>query len=105
MVFGLFKKKDNKKQTSTSKDNRYLLMTVKEVVKVTEDAVNIVFDKPEETFNYLPGQFITLIFTIDGKKLRRAYSLCTTPGVDDYPAVTVKKVPGGVVSNYINTRV
>ncbi len=103
MVFGLFKKKDKGKgESSAPKDNRYLQMTVKEIVKVTNDAVNVIFEKPEEVFNYLPGQFITLIFTIEGKKVRRAYSLCTTPGVDEFPAVTVKKVPGGLASNFIN---
>lgn len=105
MVFGLFKKKDkDKKDSNTPKDNRYLKLIVKEIVKVTSDAVNVIFEKPQETFNYLPGQFITLIFTIEGKKVRRAYSLCTTPGVDDYPAVTVKKVKGGLASNYINDK-
>lgn len=103
MVFGLFKKKDkNKDEKTTQKDDRYLQLTVKDIVSVTNDAVNVVFEKPETVFNYLPGQFITVIFTIDGKKVRRAYSLCTTPGVDENPAVTVKRVEGGIVSNYIN---
>ena len=107
MVFGLFKNK--KKETSNDnkavKDSRYLDMTVREVVRVTADAVNVIFEKPEREFTYQPGQFVTLIFTIDGKKVRRAYSLCTTPGVDEYPAVTVKRVEGGLVSNHINDNV
>lgn len=106
MVFGLFKNKKKETQKSEkAKDSRYLNLKVREVVNVTADAVNVIFEKPEGDFNYLPGQFITLIFTIEGKKVRRAYSLCTTPGVDEHPAVTVKRVQGGLVSNYVNDHV
>lgn len=101
MVFGLFKRK-NKEQ---SKDSRYLTLTVKEVIEIAQDAVNLIFEKPEADFEYAPGQFITLIMTIDGKKIRRAYSLCTTPFEDEFPGVTVKRVPDGIMSNYINDHV
>ncbi|WP_420317973.1 2Fe-2S iron-sulfur cluster-binding protein [Ekhidna sp.] len=95
MAFGLFKKK--KKQ----KDDRYQVLTIKEVVHVAKDAVNLVFEKPE-SFEYEPGQFITLIKEVNGKKIRRAYSLCTTPFEDENPAVTVKRVDGGAMSNDLN---
>lgn len=95
MAFSLFKK--NKKK----KDNRYQTLTIKEVVKVAKDAVNLVFEKPE-SFDYEPGQFITIIKEVNGKKIRRAYSLCTTPFEDENPAVTVKRVEGGAMSNDLN---
>ncbi|MEQ9468489.1 MAG: ferredoxin--NADP reductase [Ekhidna sp.] len=95
MAFSLFKKKKNKK------DDRYQTLTIKEVVKVAKDAVNLVFEKPE-SFSYEPGQFITLIKKVEGKKIRRAYSLCTTPFEDEHPAVTVKRVEGGAMSNDLN---
>ncbi len=95
MAFSLFKKKKEKK------DNRYQTLTIKEVVNVAKDAVNLVFDKPEN-FEYQPGQFITIIKEVNGKKTRRAYSLCTTPYEDDNPAVTVKRVDGGSMSNHLN---
>ena len=95
MAFSLFKK--NKKK----KDDRYQLLTIKEVVNVAKDAVNLVFEKPE-SFNYEPGQFITIIKEVNGKKIRRAYSLCTTPFEDEHPAVTVKRVDGGAMSNDLN---
>ncbi|MEO1255619.1 MAG: hypothetical protein AAFY41_12180 [Bacteroidota bacterium] len=53
MAFSLFKKKKN------VKDDRYQTLTIKEVVDVAKDAVNLVFDKPE-SFEYEPGQFITI---------------------------------------------
>ncbi|GAB4252794.1 MAG: phenylacetate-CoA oxygenase/reductase subunit PaaK [Ekhidna sp.] len=95
MAFSLFKKKKGKK------DSRYKTLKIKEVIKVAKDAVNVVFESPEE-FEYQPGQFITIICEVNGKKLRRAYSLCTTPAEDVNPAVTVKRVEGGAMSNHIN---
>ncbi len=98
MAFGFFKKK--KKESSN--DSRYFDLTVKEVIKVGMDAVNVVFENPGSKFQYEPGQFITLIDTINGEKIRRAYSLCTTPFIDNDPAVTVKRVPDGRMSNHVN---
>lgn len=102
MAFGLFKKKKKKEE---KKDSRYLNLTVREVKEVAKEAVNVIFEKPTENFHYKPGQFITLIMRIDDKKIRRAYSLCTTPLEDEYPAVTVKRVPAGILSNYVNDHV
>ncbi|MEO9482165.1 MAG: ferredoxin--NADP reductase [Ekhidna sp.] len=95
MAFSLFKKNKNKK------DDRYQILTIKEVVDVAKDAVNLVFEKPE-SFDYQPGQFITIIKEVNGKKIRRAYSLCTTPFEDENPAVTIKRVEGGAMSNELN---
>jgi len=80
----------------------YYYLKVKELIKETEEAVTLVFEKPEKgKLNYKPGQFLTLILTIENEKIRRSYSLCTAPGVDDCPAVTVKRVINGKVSNYL----
>lgn len=98
MAFGLFKKK--KEQT----DSRYQVLKVREVVNIAKDAVNLVFEKPEK-FDYEPGQFITIIHEVNGKKIRRAYSLCTTPFEDEFPAVTVKRVEGGAMSNFLNEHI
>ncbi len=98
MAFGLFKKKKSKE------DNRFKDVVIKDVVHIAKDAVNLVFGKPE-VFDYQPGQFITIVHEVNGKKIRRAYSLCTTPFEDEYPAVTVKRVPGGQMSNFLNEHV
>ncbi|MFY0606200.1 MAG: ferredoxin--NADP reductase [Cyclobacteriaceae bacterium] len=98
MAFGLFKKKNKE----VKKDERYQTLKVKEVIRVAKESVNVVFEQPSGGFDYKPGQFITLIKEVGGKKIRRAYSLCTTPFIDQDPAVTVKRVPGGLMSNHIN---
>jgi ring-1,2-phenylacetyl-CoA epoxidase subunit PaaE len=98
MAFGLFKRKEKKPKT----DNRYINLTIKKVVPVSKEAVNVIFEKPETGFDYKPGQFITLIDEVNGKKIRRAYSLCTSPLLGEDPAVTVKRVEGGQMSNHVN---
>jgi ring-1,2-phenylacetyl-CoA epoxidase subunit PaaE len=97
MAFGLFKKK--KKEVN---DERYTTLVIKEVVPIAKDAVNLVFEKPASKFEYQPGQFITIIDEVNGQKIRRAYSLCSTPFLDEFPAVTVKRVADGRMSNHIN---
>lgn len=99
MAFGFFKKK--KKEVKNTKD-KYLRLTVKEVIKETDKAVSIVFDTNSSQMPYEAGQFVTLIETINGQKIRRAYSLCTSPFTDEFPAVTVKRVAGGSMSNHVN---
>lgn len=85
--------------------NNYQLK-VKEVVNETKDAVTLVFENPAEgNLTYKPGQFLTLIFSLEGESVRRAYSLCSAPDIDAHPAVTVKRVEGGKVSNYINDHI
>jgi len=103
MVFGLFKKK--KKEKSAAAPDKYINLTVSDVHKETKDAVRVEFDWPEGGMEYAPGQFLTLILPINGKKVRRAYSLSTSPFLDEKPAVVVKRVVDGLVSNYVNDNI
>ncbi len=82
-------------------NDHYYNLKVKEVIRETSDAATIVFEQPAKALEYKPGQFLTLLLTIDGEKVRRSYSLCTCPLVDSNPAVTVKTVAGGKVSGYL----
>jgi len=77
------------------------LKLVKKIYE-TADAVTLYFRQPFfSKIKYESGQFLTLIFTIDGEDYYRAYSLSSAYKVDSYITVTVKKVPDGIVSNYI----
>jgi 3-ketosteroid 9alpha-monooxygenase subunit B len=83
-------------------------LEVKEVVRETPDAVSIVFAVPGElhqVFSYLAGQFVTLRVTARGQEHVRAYSMSSSPGIDDDLQVTVKRVSDGVVSNWLNDHV
>jgi ring-1,2-phenylacetyl-CoA epoxidase subunit PaaE len=80
-------------------------LVVKDLINETSDAVSVHFDIPldiQDKYRYKPGQYLTLKLTLDGEELRRAYSLCSSPYVDSTPAIAVKKVAGGRMSNYIN---
>ncbi|MGC4088100.1 MAG: FAD-binding oxidoreductase [Polyangiaceae bacterium] len=52
-------------------------------------------------FVYYPGQFCTLVLPIDGKKVVRSYSISSTPTRPYVLEITVKRVPGGLVSNWL----
>ncbi len=78
-----------------------LILKIKDIIKETEDAITIVFDKND--LEYEPGQYLMLKIPHEGNVLFRAYSLCTSPFVDEFPAITVKRVCKGKVSNFLNS--
>ncbi|WP_439881927.1 2Fe-2S iron-sulfur cluster-binding protein [Pontibacter sp. MBLB2868] len=80
----------------------YFTLKVVEVTHETSDAVTLHFEHPEkQAVSFKPGQFLTLILNLEGKEVRRSYSLSSTPHEAPRLAVTVKRVSGGLVSNYL----
>jgi ring-1,2-phenylacetyl-CoA epoxidase subunit PaaE len=80
-------------------------LTIKQVTKVTSKAVEILFEIPQslkEDFTHGAGQYLTLQATIEGKEVRRAYSLSSAPH-EKNPKVVIKAVEKGVFSNYAMT--
>jgi ring-1,2-phenylacetyl-CoA epoxidase subunit PaaE len=79
-------------------------LRVRAVEPDTAEAVVVSFDVPDdlrEVFSFTQGQYLTLRKEIEGQDLRRSYSICA--GVDDGELrVGVRKVRGGVFSNWIN---
>lgn len=89
-------------------DTNFYPLTVAAVEPATDKAVVLAFDIPsdlKETFQYKHGQYLTLRFTFKGKEERRAYSLCSSPSVDQQLKIGVKRVERGLVSNHINDNV
>jgi ring-1,2-phenylacetyl-CoA epoxidase subunit PaaE len=81
-------------------------LRVAEVIAETADANSIRFDVPSELrerFAFKAGQHLTLRAVIDGEEVRRNYSLCTAPAEQDW-MVTVKRIGGGLFSNWIGDR-
>ncbi|MDV6250774.1 hybrid-cluster NAD(P)-dependent oxidoreductase [Vibrio sp. EA2] len=68
----------------------------------THDTVSIKLAELTESllFQFKPGQFINLGVEIDGKMEFRAYSISSVTE-DDHLQLTIKRVAGGKVSNYI----
>jgi all-trans-retinol 13,14-reductase len=73
-----------------------------EVVDVTADVKALRFvDESGAPLRYKPGQFVTLELDIAGKKVFRSYTMSSTPTQTEYFEVTVKRVDGGLVSNWL----
>jgi 3-ketosteroid 9alpha-monooxygenase subunit B len=88
--------------------DRYHALPVKRVVRETDDAISIVFDVPDalaSAYAYAAGQFVTLRVVVDGEPQLRSYSMSSAPGIDQLLQVTVKRVPDGLISNWLNDRV
>lgn len=81
-------------------------LKIKEVIRETPQTVSLDFIIPEELkseFSFKAGQYITIKTQVNGKELRRAYSLCSAPGTDNFK-VTVKEVPDGQFSVIANNK-
>ncbi|WP_018150083.1 hybrid-cluster NAD(P)-dependent oxidoreductase [Leeia oryzae] len=69
----------------------------------THDVKTFVFRSSEpRRFAYHPGQFLTLELQIEGETVNRCYTLSSTPTRPDAVSITVKRVPGGMVSNWLH---
>lgn len=55
--------------------------------------------------NYEAGQFLPLIFNVNGKEYRRSYSFCSAPVIDEPLAVAVKLVENGEISRFIHHQI
>ncbi|MGH3243644.1 MAG: 2Fe-2S iron-sulfur cluster-binding protein [Spirillospora sp.] len=77
---------------------------VVDVVHETADAHSLVLEPAEDDrdrFSYRPGQFLTVRVPAGDGWAARCYSLCSSPLTDDRLKVTVKRVDGGLGSNWI----
>lgn len=89
---------------SSVPDTRYHRIAVRAVVDETADTKSLVLDIPADLaalFRYQPGQFLTLRLPVAGRLVPRCYSMSSTPGLDDAPRVTIKRVRDGRGSNWI----
>ena len=81
---------------------QYFTLKVVNVIKPVADVVTICFKQPGlKKVKYKAGQYLTLVVKIGGRKYIRPYSLSSAPGIDPLLEVTIKRIPGGIVSNYL----
>jgi ring-1,2-phenylacetyl-CoA epoxidase subunit PaaE len=84
----------------------FYALTVQHIKPLTPTSVAITFSIPKELiqpFNFAPGQYITIKKEINGKELRRAYSISSSPK-RNYITIGVKRVDKGGFSEYANTK-
>ncbi|MFJ9993486.1 FAD-binding oxidoreductase [Pseudomonas putida] len=73
------------------------------VIDETHDVKTFVFHCPDyHALAYEPGQFLTVSPLIDGQSISRCYTLSSTPTRPFSFSITVKRVPGGTVSNWLH---
>lgn len=80
-------------------------LKVSGVIQETADTRSYVFEIPKhlrQAFQYKAGQFLTFEIPFQGMQIRRCYSLASSPDVDAWPKVTVKRVKDGRASNWFN---
>lgn len=78
-------------------------LRVVEVRRETADAVTLeIAERDGAPLLFEAGQFLTFHLEVDGERLRRAYSLSSSPLSGPTATITVKRVAGGRVSNWLN---
>jgi len=101
-------------QTASRRRASFHTLTVSEVRRLTDDAIEVTFAVPAELagqYDYLPGQYVALRTTLPDEngephEIRRSYSICAEPRTfadgSSEIRVAVKKDLGGVFSTWAN---
>ena len=77
-------------------------LTCIERIEETPDAATFVlYASSGAFFHFLPGQFVSIGAEIDGKTHWRAYSISSSPTRPETLSITVRRVAGGLVSNWL----
>jgi len=92
----------------TRRRAQFHALTVAGVERLTDDAVAVTFNVPEELcgeYAFAPGQHLTLRATIKGEEVRQSYSICIAPSAAAATGtvrVASARVAGGRMSNWLN---
>lgn len=77
-------------------------LRITEILRDTDDTTTFrVQGDPLCRFHFKPGQFVNLTLEIGGKRIIRSYSISSSPTRPYTLELTVKRVPGGLVSNWM----
>jgi ferredoxin-NADP reductase len=73
------------------------------VQDITHDVKTFLFEAAQPAlFGHEPGQFVALQLQIDGRPVSRCYTISTPPTRPHLLGITVKRQPGGLVSNWLH---
>jgi ring-1,2-phenylacetyl-CoA epoxidase subunit PaaE len=84
--------------------SHFYKLQIKEVKRETPSAVSVSFTVPSElknTYQFIAGQYINIKLTLDGKEIRRAYSICSSPESGEL-RIAIKSVKNGLFSKFAN---
>lgn len=78
-------------------------LVCRQVLDITHDVKTFLFESERPAlFHFDPGQFITLRLQIGGRAVDRCYTISTPPTRPHLIGITVKRQPGGLVSNWLH---
>ena len=78
-------------------------LVCRQVQDITHDVKTFLFEPAQPAlFQHEPGQFVTLQLQIDGRAVSRCYTISTPPTRPHLLGITVKRQPGGLVSNWLH---
>lgn len=62
-------------------------------------------DSPRLPFEHLPGQYLNVALEIDGRKVRRSYTIASSPTQTGYCELTIKREENGLASRHFHDRI
>jgi len=83
--------------------NSYKL-TIKEIKRETSEAISVLFNVPDQLvpfYKFIAGQYVNLKLTLDGRPIRRSYSICSSPGSGEL-RISIKEIENGFFSTFAN---
>lgn len=84
-------------------DEDEAVLVCRRVLDITHDVRSFHFEPlGDHAFTFDPGQFITVQLEIDGAKIARCYTISSPPTRPHLMSITVKRVVGGPVSNWLH---
>ena len=75
---------------------------ISDIRQETADCVSVAFDIPDhlkQRFAFKAGQNLTVRTMVNGKEIRRSYSLCSSPHENEW-RIAIKKIEGGIFSGF-----
>jgi ferredoxin-NADP reductase/sterol desaturase/sphingolipid hydroxylase (fatty acid hydroxylase superfamily) len=90
-----------RKNIKRSSDGLYLL-TISAISQEANDAFTVQFSNVPAIFkDFSAGQHLTVKVKIDGEIFYRTFSIASIPNSDNFLTMTIKKIKGGKVTNYM----
>lgn len=82
--------------------SKFYILSIKKITKETHNSVSITFDIPsslKDLFTFIPGQYLIIQTELNGEKIRRDYSICSSQNSGEIK-IGVKAVENGTFSQY-----
>ena len=87
-------------------DDDRAVLVCRRVLEITHDVKSFHFEaKSPGAFVFEAGQFITLEVEVEGESITRCYTISSPPTRPNLISITVKRVVGGPVSNWLHDTV